>query len=103
MKNKALILGVFFIMSVFTGAANMVKVVYGGHIGQSKEDIIKFKDIYTDKKEKENLLKSGRVFYLPAETVLEKKQEIYGYYEEFMYEGKSVYAVNLSTQNAQDN
>lgn len=103
MKKKVLILGIFLSLSVFLGAADMVKMVYGSYLGQSKEDIIKFKDIYTLKEEKEQLLKDGRVFYLPAETLLEKKLKNFGQYEEFIYEGKSVYALNLSTQTVKYN
>lgn len=103
MKNKVLLLAVFLSLSVFLGAADIVRVVYGGYLGQNKEDIIKFKDIYTLKEEKEKLLKEGRVFYLPAETVLEKKLENYGRYEEFLYEGERVFALNLSTKTVKYN
>ncbi len=98
MRSKVLILGIFLSLSVFLGAADMVKMVYGGYLGESKEDIVKFKDIYTKKEEKEKLLKEGRVFYLPAETLLEKRLENFGRYQEFVYDGRSVYALNLSTQ-----
>ena len=103
MKSKTLILGIFLGLCVFANAADTVRVVYGGYLGSNKEDIIKFKNIYTLKEEREELLKDGKVFYLPAETVLEKKQEMYGQYEEFIYGGQSVYAVNLSTQTVKYN
>lgn len=102
MKGKVLVLGFLLMMSVFTSAENSVRVVYGGYLGHSKDDIIKFKDMYTDKAEKEELIESGRVFYVPAETVLKKKQEIYGHYEEYLYDGKTVYGENLSVQDVKD-
>ena len=101
MKKKTLILVLFIIMCVFASASELVKVMYGGHVGQSKKDILKFSHPYTTRAEKEILLRNGNVFYLPKGTRLKKKQEIYGHYKEFLYKGKSIYAVNLPIQDVQ--
>ncbi len=103
MKKKTIILMFFMIMSLFVSASDMVRVVYGGYVGQSEKDILKFRHPYTTRIEKEVLLKNGNVFYLQEGTLLEKKQEIYGHYEEFLYQGKIIYAVNLLTRNVQNN
>ena len=103
MKMKTMILMFFIIMSVFVSARDKVRVVYGGYVGQSEKDILKFSHPYTTRTEKEVLLRNGNVFYLQEGTLLKKKQEIYGHYEEFLYKGKSIYAVNLPTRNVQNN
>lgn len=95
---KMLSLLMFLCASMFLNASGFVKVVYGGYVSYNSEDILKFKDSFTNKVEKESLIKNKNVFYLKDGTLLEKKEEIYGHHEEFLYEGKSIYTKNLSVK-----
>ncbi len=95
MKKIITIFAIFMSFSVISFGEEVVQVLYGGYVSEQKDDILSFKDIYTNKETKEELLRNKKVFFLNKGEILLKTEDTYDTCKKYIWKDREVYSVNL--------